>query len=37
MTPNSAASSHKATASGRIERSVFTDCVESSSACANLP
>ncbi len=37
MTPNSPASSHSATASGRIERSVFTDCAESSSACANLP
>ena len=37
MTPNSAASSHSATACGWIERSVFTDWVESRKACTGLP
>ena len=36
MTPNSAASSHSATACGRIERWVFTDWVESSVASTSL-
>ena len=37
ITPNSTASSHNATAWRPIERSVFTDWTESSSAWANLP
>src|SRR3954447_21855030 len=37
MMPNSAASSHSATACGRIERSVLTDWSDSSAACTSLP
>ena len=37
MTPNSAASSHSATACGRIERWVFTDWADSSVASTSLP
>ena len=37
MTPNSAASSHSATACGRIERWVFSDWADSSVASTNLP
>ncbi len=36
MTPNSAASSHSATACGRIERSVFTDWAEQQSGLHEL-
>ena len=37
ITPKSAASSHSATACGRIERWVFTDWAESSAASGGLP
>jgi len=37
MTPDSAASSHSATACGRIDRWVFTDWAASSEACMGLP